>query len=205
MKRQKSGILKVGVTGGIGSGKSVVCKMFADLGVPVLYADEIAREISTSNLEVRTAIVSLLGTSAYDAGGTLDRSYVASRIFSDKKLQKKLNAIVHPEVEKELDGKVAELEQIGKKIVIVEAALIYEAGLDKKLDVVVVVNAEEDLRVDRLRSRDGTNDSDIRKRMQSQWNPQVKLNRADYVILNNTTIQELQEKVKFLHAIFQSL
>lgn len=179
--------------------------MFADLGVPVLYADEIAREISTSNLEVRTAIVSLLGTSAYDAGGTLDRSYVASRIFSDKKLQKKLNAIVHPEVEKELDGKVAELEQIGKKIVIVEAALIYEAGLDKKLDVVVVVNAEEDLRVDRLRSRDGTNDSDIRKRMQSQWNPQVKLNRADYVILNNTTIQELQEKVKFLHAIFQSL
>ena len=179
--------------------------MFESLGVHVLYADDIAKEISNSNPEVKAAIAKLLGDSAYTSDGTLNREYVSSKVFSQKRLQQKLNAIVHPKVEKELDRRVAGLEEIGKKIVIVEAALIYEAGLDKKLDVVVVVDADENLRVERLLSRDGAKETDIRNRMKAQWNPDVKLKKADYVIHNNVSIQDLEEKVKFLHAIFESL
>ena len=195
----------MGVTGGIGSGKSTVCKMFESLGVQVLYTDDIAKEVSNSNPAVRAAIVKLLGSSAYNSDGKLNREFVSYRIFSQKRLQQKLNAIVHPEVEKEIDRRSTEPGINGNNIVIVEAALIYEAGLDKKLDVVVVVDADEKLRVDRLRSRDAAKETDIRKRMKAQWNPDVKLKKADYVIHNNGTIHDLEEKVKFLHAIFQSL
>ena len=179
--------------------------MFESLGVHVLYADDIAREISNSNPAVKAAIEKLLGASAYSSHGNLNREYVASRVFTVKRLQQKLNAIVHPEVEREIAHKAADLERNGAEIVIVEAALIYEAGLDKKLDVVVVVDADENLRVERLLSRDGAKDADIRNRMKSQWHPDVKLKKADYIIHNNTTIQDLEEKVRFLHAIFQSL
>ncbi len=205
MKKQKTGILKVGVTGGIGSGKSTVCKAFETLGVPVLYADEIAKRISNTDPGVKAAIVRLLGDSAYDRDGTLNREHVASRIFSQKQLQRKLNAIVHPEVERELDQRISELQAVGEKMVIVEAALIYEAGLDKKLDAIVVVDAEENLRINRLRSRDGTTEAAVRQRMKSQWNPAIKLKKADYIIHNNSTTEELQKKVVFLHALFQSL
>ena len=205
MKKVKTGILKVGVTGGIGGGKSTVCKIFESLGVAVLYADDIAKEISNSNPEVKSAIVKLLGALAYDSDGTLNREFVATRIFSEKKLQHQLNVIVHPSVEKEIGRRIAEIEVKGNAIVIVEAALIYEAGLDKKLDVVVVVDADEKLRVERIGPRNGAMESDIRKRMKAQWNPKVKLKKADYIIHNNSTLQDLEEKVKFLHAIFQSL
>ena len=201
----KSRILKIGVTGGIGSGKSEVCRAFERLGVSVLYADEIAKELSNSDPQTKQALRQLLGDKTFTSDGVLDRAYVASRIFSNKALQKKINAIVHPRVEEAIARKIDALENAGRSITIVEAALIYEAGLDKILDAVIVVDAEEESKIARVMKRDGTTRESVLSRMNAQLKPSSKLKRADYSILNNGTKEELEQKVLFLHSIFQNL
>ncbi|MEK6756072.1 MAG: dephospho-CoA kinase [Bacteroidota bacterium] len=198
-------ILRIGVTGGIGSGKSLVCTLFARLGVPVLSADTLAKELMVKDSALRTAILKLLGASAYKPDGSLDRQYVASKIFSNKTLQKKINAAVHPRVEKELDRQLDELDRQGAKMAIVEAALIYEAGYDKKLDIVIVVDADERERVRRIAERDHTAEDEVRKRMRSQWSAGRKVQKADYVIRNDGSIEQLETNVRFLHTLFTSL
>lgn len=205
MKPQPRHILKIGVTGGIGSGKTSVCRIFESLGTPVLYADDIAKEISNYDPIVRRRITRLLGPAAYGQDGSYNREFVASRIFSDKKLQQRLNAIIHPEVEKELQRRFQDFEQKNAKMVVVEAALIYEAELDKQLDAVIVVDAGEGERIRRIVERDGATEKDIRKRISSQWPVSKKLAKAEYVIHNNGTHQDLEHKVRFLHAVFENL
>lgn len=167
----------------------------------VFSADEIAREISDSNPRIRRAIIALLGQESYRPDGTLNRPYVASLIFSQRTLQKQLNAIVHPEVEKELDSRI---RQHSDRIpfVLVEAALMYEAGLERTLDAVIVVDADEDVRVQRVVDRDRMRPEEVRKRMKAQWTQQKKLQRADYVLRNNGSFEELESNVKFLFNLF---
>jgi dephospho-CoA kinase len=184
LKPKRSHILKIGVTGGIGSGKTSVCRIFESLGIPVLYADDIGKEISNYDPNIRRRI---------------------TKIFSDKKLQQRLNDIIHPEVEKELQRRFQDFERKNAKLVLVEAALIYEAGLDKQLDGVIVVDAGEDERIRRIVARDGSAEQDIRKRMSSQWTVSKKIAKAEYVIQNNGTTQDLEHKVRFLHAVFKNL
>ncbi len=202
---RKTRILKIGVTGGIGSGKSEVCRMFEKRGVPVIYADAVARDISNYDAEVQTLLRRLLGDKAYTSDGVLDRAYVASRIFSNSGLRKKINAVVHPRVERSIAGKVEELDRAGKRMVIVEAALIYEAGLDKTLDVILVVDADEETRIARVMGRDGVVREQVLHRIASQRDPAAKVNAADYVIGNNGTKEELEQKVTFFHSVFQNL
>jgi dephospho-CoA kinase len=205
LKPKRSHILKIGVTGGIGSGKTSVCRIFESLGIPVLYADDIAKKISNYDPNVRRRITRLLGPAAYGPEGLYNREFVASKIFSDKKLQQRLNAIIHPEVEKELQRRFQDAEQKNAKMVVVEAALIYEAGLDKQLDAVIVVDAGEGERIRRIVERDGATEKDIRKRMSAQWAVSKKIAKAEYVIHNNGTHQDLEHKVRFLHAVFENL
>jgi dephospho-CoA kinase len=205
MPLQQKRILKIGVTGGIGSGKTAVCDIFTRLGVPVLHSDEIAKELSYSNQVIRKKLITLLGTEAYLSDGTLNRRFVASKIFSDKKLQRKVEAVIHPQVEKERERRIKELTQQGNRFLIIEAALIYEAGLDKKLDVVVVVNAEETTRVTRVRKRDAVPKENVYARINAQCDVKKKLEKADYVIHNNSTLEELESKVRFLYTIFNQL
>lgn len=202
MSKSDHHIFRIGITGGIGSGKTVVCKLFEQLGVPVLYADEIAKEIMDTDLKAKKLIIGLLGASAYQPDGSLNRAYVASQVFSNKTLQKKLNAIVHPLVEQEIDARIKSYAAAGKQSVIVEAALIYEAGLDRKLDAVVVVDAEEKERIERVASRDGIPATDIKKRINAQWSTERKLDKADYVLRNNGSLQDLETNVRFLYTIF---
>ncbi|MBI3578335.1 MAG: dephospho-CoA kinase [Ignavibacteriales bacterium] len=202
LRKSDPHIFRIGITGGIGSGKTVVCKLFEQLGVPVLYADEIAKEIMDTNLKAKKLITGLLSTSAYKPDGSLDRAYVASQVFSSKTLQKKLNAIVHPLVEQEIDARIKSYAALGKQSVIVEAALIYEAGLDRKLDAVVVIDADEKERIDRVAKRDGIPASDIEKRINAQWSSERKLDKADYVLRNNGSLQDLETNVRFLYTIF---
>jgi len=197
--------MAVGVTGGIGSGKTEVCRIFERLGIAVLSADLIAKEISNYDPRARQLLVKLLGSNAYTQEGVLDRAYVASKVFSSKNVQKKINAIVHPRVQDEIERKLCELERNGAGIGMVEAALIYEAGLDKVLDAVIVVDASEDSRIERVVKRDGTDRPAVRDRMNAQMDPAEKLQRADYIIRNDGTLEELDQKVKFLHSIFQKL
>ena len=205
MSLHQKRILKIGVTGGIGSGKTAVCDIFARLGVPVLHSDEIAKELSHSNQVIRKKLMSLLGTEAYLSDGTLNRQFVASKIFSNKELQRKVEAVIHPQVEKERERRIKELMQQGYRFLIIEAALIYEAGLDKKLDVVVVVNAEETTRVARVHKRDAVPEENVYARINAQWDVKKKLEKADYVINNNGTLEELESKVRFLYTLFNQL
>lgn len=205
MRKRKSGILKVGVTGGIGSGKTTVCRIFENLGVHVIYADALAKEISVTHENVRSKINELLGPSAYTTDGALDRQHVAARIFSDKQIQKKLNAIVHPEVVKAIEQEFAKLEKQGTPLAIVEAALIYETGFDKHLHYIIVVEAGEEQRLERLAGWDAVKREEVRKRMEAQWNPSEKRVRADFVIVNQGTLEQLEEKVRLLYAVLQNL
>jgi dephospho-CoA kinase len=202
---RKGTMLKIGVTGGIGSGKSEVCRIFEKLGAPVLYADTIAKDLSNTDPGIQRSIRNLLGDRAYTSDGVLDRAYVASRIFSDRTLRRKMNDIVHPRVERAIAQTVDDLERGGKRIVIVEAALIYEAGLDKTLDAVLVVDADEENRVTRVMRRDGVAREPVLSRMNSQLDPAAKVRVADYVIFNNGTKKELEQRVTFLYSVFQNL
>lgn len=201
----KRKLLAVGVTGGIGSGKTEVCSMFEKRGIPVLSADAIAKEISNYDPRVRQLLITLLGPEAYTADGVLDRAFVASKIFSSKSVQKKINAILHPRVEEEVKRKFVEMEKSDTRIGMVEAALIYEAGLDRLLDAVVVVDASEDIRIERVVERDSSSRSSVLDRMKAQMDPETKLKKADYIIHNDGTLEELKQKVQFLHSVFQHI
>jgi dephospho-CoA kinase len=193
------------VTGGIGSGKTEVCRIFESLSVPVLYADDIAKELSNSDGRIRRSLVRLLGDKAYGPDGNLDRSYVATEIFSDKMIQKRINAIIHPRVEEEIERRFVELEMAGKPIVIVEAALIFEAGLDRLLDTVLVIDASAEVRLTRVMHRDSVGHESVLGRMKAQMDQSVKLRKADYVLHNNGTLRDLERSIRFLHTVFQNL
>lgn len=199
------GPLKVGVTGGIGSGKSAVCLMLREFGAPVLSADEIAREVSVRDSGARANITRLLGPQSYLPDGSYNRRFVASRIFSSRTLQRKLERIVHPLVERRIAREVAQLDPRRTPIVVVEAALVYESGLDRFLDIVVAVDADEPVRLERVRRRDGAGSKDVRSRMKAQLPVETKLHRADFVLVNNGTREELAVKVKFLYSLLQTL
>jgi dephospho-CoA kinase len=198
-------IYKLGVTGGIGSGKSTVCKAFEQLGVPVLYADDISKEISTTNLIIKKKIITILGIEAYTSNGLLNRQYIASKIFSNKRLQKKLEEILHPQVEKEIEHRVAELHRTGHRLAIIEAALMFEAGLDKKMDAVLVVDADETARVQRVQQRDGVLEEAVRSRIKAQPNVKKNAAKADYVVYNNGSAEGLATNARFLYSIVTHL
>jgi len=198
-------ILRIGVTGGIGSGKSAVCSIFTRLGVPVLYTDDIAKELYSTDSTVRKKLVALLGELAFLSDGSLNRSFIASEMFADKSLKQKIESIIHPRTEKEIERRIKELTHLGQFIVIVEAALIYEAGLYKKLDSVIVVDADESERISRVRKRDVVSEDAVRSRMTAQFDVKKKLKKADYIIYNNGTLKELESKVQFLYIVFKQL
>jgi dephospho-CoA kinase len=198
-------MLRVGVTGGIGSGKTLVCSLFAKYGIPVLSADDVAKEMMQSDGGLRSQLSSLFGPSTYQPDGSLDRAYVAGRIFSDKSLQQNVNRLVHPKVEAGIDSWFAELERSGEAIGIVEAALIYEAGYDKRLDLVIVVDAPESVRIKRVVARDGSSVEEVKKRIAAQTPAAQKAKKADYVIHNTGSFSDLESSVQFLVKILQTM
>jgi len=198
-------MLRIGVTGGIGSGKSLVCSMFSRLGVPVLSADDIAKDLMRRDASLRRALISLLGPLAYSPGGELDRTYIASKIFSNPTLHRKVNALVHPRVEAEVGKQFARLEKAGNKLGVVEAALIFEAGFDSELDYVIVVDSPEADRIRRVVARDKTAAGDVRRRIQAQHSPASKLQKADYIIRNSGSIEDLESSVRFIFSILQTI
>jgi dephospho-CoA kinase len=204
-KSSAASMLRVGVTGGIGSGKSLVCALFAGYGVPVLSADEVARQLMVSDADLRRRLILVLGPSAYRTDGALDKQFVASRIFSDPSLRKKVDRLVHPKVEQEVGRRFGELDRNGHPLAIVEAALIFEAGFDKELDAVVVVDAPEEIRVKRVVERDHGTPEQVRERISSQMDPQQKTTKADYVIHNSGSLSELESSVRFLLTILTNL
>jgi dephospho-CoA kinase len=192
----------IGVTGGIGSGKSLVCEKFAALGAPVFSADQSAKRIGDTDPSARAQITALLGDEAYTADGTMNRPLVASKVFGDPDLLERLDEIIHPLVFEEID---LWRDPLTSPYALVEAALIFESGLDEVLDYILVVIAADDIRIERTMARDGMSRDEVLRRMMHQM-PNEELKRhADFILVNEGTPADLEGKVKFFHTLFSSL
>ncbi len=192
----------VGVTGGIGSGKSAVCRCFERRGRVVLSADRIARELTDDNPGVRRAIAQKFGSAVYSPEGKLRRGELARLAFGDPAKLRALNAIVHPLVFSSLNEALALLpESKSRPYVVVEAALIFESGMDKRLDATVVVRAPEELRIARVLARDAMRRDDVVARMRAQMSPEESAGLAGFVIENAGTEDELAVKVGFIDRV----
>jgi dephospho-CoA kinase len=176
-------MLKAGLTGGIGSGKSTVCKIFSILGVPVYQADIAAKRLYDTDKELQNALKLLFGEQLY-LSGNLDRRMLAGIIFSDKENLKKINELVHPAVKKDFLEYTAALPEV-TPYVIHEAAILYEAKIENMFDVVINVVAPENLKIERVLSREKTTEKDVKQRIASQWSDKLKIELSDYNIIND--------------------
>ena len=175
-------MLKVGITGGIGSGKTTVCRIFEMLNIPIYYADDRAKWLMQHDPNLKKNIITLLGEEAYLLEGDLNRTYIGKKIFSDKALLAKLNKLVHPAVF--LDGQKWFEEQTSP-YAIKEAALFYETGSYKQMDKMIVVTADREERIRRVMLRDGLERKAVEARMDKQLPEEEKIEKADYVIYND--------------------
>lgn len=175
-------MLKVGITGGIGSGKTTVCRIFKALGIPVYDADREAKNLMNTHPDLVNAIKATFGNEAYGADGMLDRQYLASRVFNDEQALAQLNAIVHPVVIQAANDWAAAQDAA---YTVKEAALMFQSGSYVHNDVNVVVAAPEELRIDRVMQRDAVTEQQVRARMDKQWAQDEQIEKADYVIWND--------------------
>ncbi|MDP1726719.1 MAG: dephospho-CoA kinase [Bacteroidota bacterium] len=194
-------MLKIGITGNIGSGKSTVVKIFAQLGIPVYDSDSRAKILMAENHKLVHEIQLLLGTEAYTSG-VLNRAFVSQKVFSDSGLLSKLNALVHPAVFKDFDLWVA---QQHAPYILKEAALLYESGSYKDLDKMIVVAANPDLRLKRSIARDTSNASAVEARMNAQMPEAEKIKRADYIIYNNENDLLIPQVMRIHNKIMQDI
>jgi dephospho-CoA kinase len=189
----------VGITGGIGSGKSLVCRILEILGVPVYHADQQARNLMNSQPGLVSRIRMLLGDDAY-RDGMMDRNYVAGKVFGNKELLESLNRIVHPAVRQDFQHWA--WKQEGVPYVVEEAAILFESGADRFMDYTVLVYAPEDIRIGRVMERDGTDREAVILRMSHQMDEEEKKQKAGEIILNDDTtlllpqVIRLHEKMK---------
>ena len=174
-------MLTIGLTGGIGSGKTTVAKIFETLGIPVFYADDAAKKLMTTDEDLKKNIIKNFGKESYKKN-ELDRKYIASIVFNDKEKLDLLNSITHPATIKDSEKWVK--KQIAPYI-IREAALLFESGADKKLDYVIGVYAPQHIRVKRVMIRDNASTEDVMKRITRQLDEEEKMKRCDFVIINN--------------------
>lgn len=195
--------LQIGITGGIGSGKSLVCKIFSRLGVPVYDADSHAKELMTTDGILISQIKKEFGELSYLGHGGLNRKYLSAEVFSDAGKLKRLNGLVHPRVAHHYDMWVQ--QQKGTEYVVKEAALLVEAGSYKTLDRLVVVSTPEALRIQRVLKRDPhRTEQQVREVIANQLPEEKKLMLADDVIVNDETRLVIPQVLE-LHRLFRSM
>ena len=182
----------IGVTGGIGSGKSAFVRRLAEHeGVRAVYADDLAKRIMAEHPGVRAALVETFGPETYTAAGDLDRAHLAGRVFGDTEALAALNAVVHPAVRAALLEGMDEAQADGVRLFVYEAALVFETGGDEVLDTVVVVDAPVETRIARVQARDGATREAVLARMAHQIDPAEARRRADVVVANDGDLGEL--------------
>lgn len=182
----------VGLTGGIGSGKTTVAQMFQDLGVPVYNSDQRAKRIMRSSKVARRQIIELLGTQSY-SNDQLNRAYIADRVFNDAQLLQQLNGIVHPLVRKSF---LAWSRRQEHPFVIQETAILFENGKQDFYDYIILVTAPKEVRIARIMERDGIPSKKVKERMGNQWPDSKKAPLSDFIISNvdlNKTHTQVRE------------
>lgn len=174
-------MLKIGITGGIGSGKTVVAQLFELLGVPVYYADSAAKKLMDSNPGVKEKLINHFGPETY-AGGKLDRAYLAGVVFNNPAQLKLLNSIVHPVV---INDSVEWMNSQKKPMVMKEAAIFFESGSQVEMDYMIGIYAPRELRITRVLKRDNSSRQSILDRISKQMDEEEKMKRCDFVIFND--------------------
>lgn len=196
-------MFKLGLTGGIASGKSAVAAMFVELGARLIDTDVIAREAVAKGSPGLKSVVEAFGQEVLDSDGELDRRRLREQIFSDQKAREKLNAIVHPAVAKQVQ---AEFERISQEdpgaVALVDVPLLYETDTDKRYDAIVVVYAPPQVQMQRLMERDGVSREAAEQSLKAQMPLEEKRKKAQFVVDNSGTLQETRNQVK---AVWQIL
>lgn len=195
-------MLKVGVTGGIGSGKSLACQIIKSIGYPVYNADLRAKILTDTNPIIIDGLKNLFGEDIY-INGNLNRKSLADRVFQDPNLLNKVNSLIHPIVAHDFDSWV--LDNSSNKILFKEAAILFESGAYKQVDKVIAVWAPIELRIKRVCERDGVSAQDVEKRIKNQINEAELLSRSDFIIKNNEFELLTPQVVNVVDAILKLL
>ena len=187
----------VGLTGGIGSGKSTVSGILAKLGAKIIDADLVSREIMEKGKEAYNEIVDCFGKEILDKEGNIDRKKLGSIVFSDKEKLKRLNEITHPKIIDKIK-KMIEEEKDKNKVIVIDAALLIETGLYKLVDEVWLVVVDIDTQIKRVMERDGFSCEEALKRIKSQMPLEEKIKYADFIINNSKDLRKTEEQVRLL-------
>lgn len=174
----------IGLTGGIGSGKSTVADIFKTLGVPVYDSDQRAKYLMNFNEDLKKRIIALLGAEAYSKDGEINRTWIANQVFTDRNKLIQLNSIVHPAVYEDLKEWATQPQHQIAPYLIQESAILFEEDLTGRLNGIILVIASEELRIARVMERDNTTREEILKRISHQWPDEKKVPLSDYVIYN---------------------
>ncbi|MGL4993482.1 MAG: dephospho-CoA kinase [Bacteroidales bacterium] len=174
-------MIKIGITGGIGSGKSILCTYLMHRGVEIYNCDVQAKRIMSEDAQVRALIIELLGAESYNDNG-INRQYIAKRVFSDRELLGSLNSIVHPAVRRDF---LTWCESAKSSIVALEAAILFEGGFDSSLDKVITVEASRECRIARVILRDALSLEEVERRIANQMSTEERVEKADFVIYND--------------------
>lgn len=173
--------LKIGITGGIGSGKSYICGILEKMGYSVYYSDKASKQLTVTNETIRKGLIQLLGETVYQ-NNKLNKEFLASKLFGNDVIREQVNSIIHPVVRADFNKWA---EQQTSPIVFNEAAILIETGSYKTLDFTVVVTADKELRIQRTMTRDNISREEVLSRMSKQWEDEEKIKYADFVIYND--------------------
>ena len=191
----------VGLTGGIGSGKSTILKCFKSYGIPVYIADDEAKALMNRSKVIRRKLIHLFGEKAY-IDDQLNRPYLASKIFNDKTLLAKMNAVVHPKVASHFKRW---LNKQDSAYVIKEVAIIFENNLQSQYDYIITVVADEDLRIKRVMQRDAVSQEKVMSIIKNQWSDADKIKKSDFVIINNDLEDAKKQALKIHNTLLKKL
>lgn len=195
--------LKVGVTGGIGSGKSIFCKIAESKGYPVIVADDVAKKLLSQDEEIKKQIIETFGDESYN-NGEPNKKFLADNVFSQPEKLVQINNIIHPKTLTIMAKLTDELLKTNN-LVFVESAIIVEIGIEEMFDYLVLVTAEDKTRIERVQKRSSLSVEEIQKRIDSQLKDESKKQFADFTIDNNSTEEKFKEKCEFIITLLNSL
>ena len=195
-------MIKLGITGGMGAGKSVVASFLKTLGIPVYIADNESKKLTSTSPRIKEQLNKLFGEDLF-AGGILNKALLASLIFENKDNLRLVNSIIHPEVMSDFEA--WSVKHTGKKLIAIEAAILFESGFDKAVDLIVTVTAPREERIERILKRNKATRQEILSRMSNQLPDKEKCKRSDFIIYNDNDraiipqIENILQKMRLFH------